>query len=207
MTNRMSNKRKPKEKKMIKGMIATAVVFIGLNSFAGNLFLDINNYNSLQRVAMSQVGPLGLDWKVGESVDYTLDMGFIKGTMHTEVRSDTAEGIWMVQDMDLGFMGKQKIEILFNKADGSIKKILANGKEQSLPDASNTEMVEMKESSVTVPAGTFDCIYARILDKKENKETEAWINPSVVPTSGMIKTVAPSQMGKVTVEMTGFNDL
>ena len=192
---------------MIKGMIATALMFVGLNSYAGNLDIQINNYQALQASTMTQAEPFGLDWKVGEYVDYNINMGFIQGTMHTEVRNETADGIWMVQDMDLGFMGKQKIEILFNKADGSILKIIANGQEQSIPDASSSEIVEMKESSVTVPAGTYDCIFARILDKKENKETQAWINPSIVPTSGMIKTIAPSQMGEVTVEMTGFRDL
>lgn len=192
---------------MIKGMITSLILFAGFSAFAANPVMEIVNVNKLQESAMSQVGPLGLDWKIGESIDYNIDMGFISGTMHSEVMSETTDGIWVHQNMDLGFMGKQKIEILFNKVDGRVLKIIANGQEQQVPDASNMELIEMKESSVTVPAGTFDCIYARILNKKENSESEAWLNPSIVPISGMIKTIAPSQFGKVTIVMTGFKDL
>ncbi|MCB0421766.1 MAG: hypothetical protein KDD61_12270 [Bdellovibrionales bacterium] len=156
---------------------------------------------------MAQVGPFGLDWKIGEAIDYSLDMGFIQGKMRMEVKTENNEGFWVHQDVDLGFMGQQKIEILFSKVDGRVLKIIANGQEQQLPDPNNMEIVEMKESNVTVPAGTFDCIYARIRDKQQNQESEAWINPSIVPISGMIKTIAPSQFGKITIVMTGFNDL
>ena len=116
----------------------------------------------------------------------------------------SATEIWMVQDMDLGFMGKQKIEILFDAGSGAIKKILANGQEQQLPDAKDQEIVEMKESSVTVAAGSFKCIYAKIKSKKDGSIQEAWINPQEIPMSGLLKALADSQFGKVTQELKSF---
>jgi hypothetical protein len=111
----------------------------------------------------------------------------------------------MQQDMDLGFAGKQKIEVQFEKATGKILKMLANGQEQQIPDQGDVEVVEMREDNVTVPAGSFPCIYAKIKSKKDNSIQEAWINPQVVPMSGMLKALADSQFGKVTQEATKFS--
>ena len=56
-----------------------------------------------------------------------------------------------------------------------------------------------------MPAGTFDCLYAKIRDTDKNEESEAWINPDQIPMMGMLKQVAPGQFGKVTLELTAFN--
>ena len=154
-------------------------------------------------VAMhATVTTLGLKWKVGDTADYSMNAGFISGTIHSFVREDNGTEIWVQQDMDLGFAGKQKVEILFDKATGQVKKILAEGKEQTLPDASNMEVVDQKEDSVTVPAGTFKAIYVKIKDKTKGDIQEAWINPQDVPINGVIKVLADSQLGKVTQELT-----
>ena len=150
----------------------------------------------------TKVSTLGLKWKVGDNADYKINIGgFFDGTIHSFVRDDNGTEIWVQQDADL--MGnKQKIEILFDKATGQVKKMLADGKEQALPDASNMEVVDQKEDSVTVPAGTFKAIYVKIKDKKDGKIQEAWINPQEVPINGMVKALADSQFGKVTQELT-----
>jgi hypothetical protein len=110
----------------------------------------------------SQVSATALKWKVGDKADYKMAGGILNGSVKSFVREDLGSEIWVQQDMDMGFLGKQKVEILFDKATGQVKKLLANGQEQSLPDTSNIEIVETKEASVTVPAGTFDAIYAKI---------------------------------------------
>jgi hypothetical protein len=104
--------------------------------------------------------------------------------------------------MDMGFLGKQKVEILFDKATGQVKKLLANGQEQQLPSTSNIEVVETKEDRVTVPAGTFDAIYAKIKDRDNGQIQEAWVNPQEVPITGMVKAIADSQLGKINQELT-----
>ncbi|CAN5387527.1 hypothetical protein BH10BDE1_BH10BDE1_22680 [soil metagenome] len=153
-------------------------------------------------VVQAQAGTLGLKWKVGDTADYSMSAGFISGTIHSFVRDDNGTEIWVQQDMDLGFAGKQKIEILFDKATGQVKKLLADGKEQTLPDASNMEVVEQKEDTVTVPAGTFQAIYVKIKNKDDGKMQEAWINPKEVPINGMLKVLADSQLGQVKQELT-----
>ena len=152
---------------------------------------------------MDQAQTLGLDWKVGDRADYSINMGFIKGTMIMSVKSIGADGIWMTQDADLGFAGKQNIETLIDPNTGEVKKMLVNGKEQQVPKQ-DIEVIEIKEGSVTVPAGTFDCIHARLREKSKNEEINAWLNPQLIPMSGLLKQVAPSQIGEVTIELTSF---
>jgi hypothetical protein len=178
-------------------ILAAFVAVFGMSSGA-QANTDIK---ALQAAALVQAKYFaGLEWKVGDTADYAVNMGgFIKGTSHNFVREETATGFWMQQDMDLTIQ-KAKIEVLLNKSTGQIEKLLMNGQEQSIPK-NNVEIVEMKESSITVAAGTFDCIYAKIRDKGDGKISEAWINPQVVPMSGTLKAVAEGPIGKVVQEV------
>jgi hypothetical protein len=185
------------------GMIAAALITCGAAQSQASIGFDANQ---LQAQAMVEAQLLqGLNWKVGDNADYSVNIGgFIKGSAHNFVREDNGTELWMQQDMDLGFMGKQKIEILFEKATGQIKKMLANGQEQSIPDNKNMEIEEMKEDRIKVAAGEFDAIYARIKNKEDGSIQEAWINPQAVPMSGLLKALADSQFGKVTQELNKF---
>ena len=187
---------------MVKVLLATLGLVFSVNAKAAVSEFDVVNQIQMP-VIMDQARTLGLDWKVGDSASYTIDMGFIKGSMVSAVRSIGNDGIWMTQDMDLGFAGKQKIESLIDPNTGEIKKMLVNGKEQSVPKQ-DIEVIEVKEDHITVPAGAFDCIHARLKDKTNNNEINAWINPQLIPMSGMLKQIAPSQFGNVTVELKSY---
>jgi hypothetical protein len=145
-----------------------------------------------------------INWKKGDQNVYALDMGFIQGSMTQTVRDIVAEGIWVDQDMDMGFAGKQQAQELIDPATGAVKKILVGGKEQQLPQQGDQEVVKVEEANIQVPAGTFDCIHAQIKDKKSGDITEAWINPDKVSIGGMIKVIQPSQFGKVTISLKSF---
>jgi hypothetical protein len=145
----------------------------------------------------------GIDWKIGDRNEYTVDMGFLKGTMVMLVREIGADGIWIDQDIDLGFAGKQKASSLIDPNTGAVKKILVNGQEQTIPE-NNFKPVEVTEASVTVPAGTFDCIYIKLKDEKTGEEAQAWINPQIVSVGGSLKMIQPSQFGNVTIELKSF---
>ncbi|MGZ3773733.1 MAG: hypothetical protein ACXVCY_06835 [Pseudobdellovibrionaceae bacterium] len=191
---------------MVKTLIVALGMALSFNAFAAapSAVEAAEVIAQVQMPAiMDQAHTMGIDWKVGDAADYSIDMGFIKGTMTASVRSIGAEGIWMDQNMDLGFAGKQKVETLIDQNTGAIKKMLVNGQEQQIPE-NNMEVVEVKEDRITVPAGTFDCIHARLKDTKENKETNAWVNPQLIPMSGMLKQVAPTQFGDVTVLLKSF---
>ncbi len=157
---------------------------------------------SLVILPASNVRALALKWKVGDKASYKMSGGIINGTAEMYVREDNGSEIWVQQDMNLGFLGQQKVEILYDKATGQVKKILANGQEQQLPNQNDIEVLETKEDRVTVPAGTFDAIYAKVKDKKNNQIQEAWLNPKEVPINGLLKTISDSQMGKISLELT-----
>lgn len=187
-------------------LIAAALVAIGSQAQAETVnFAAIAQGLSAQTQTLAAIMP-GLNWHVGDQADYNISIGgFINGTAHSFVREDAGTSLWMQQDMDLGFMGKQKIEVLINKTTGKIEKMLANGQEQQVPDAGDQEVLDMHEDKVQVPAGSFPCIYAKIKSKKDNSIQEAWLNPQVVPMSGMLKVLADSQFGKVSQEATKFS--
>jgi hypothetical protein len=187
---------------MFKAIIAALGLAFSINAVAAPSALDVVLQQSQQSI-MAEAHTMGLDWKVGDENSYNIDMGFIKGTMVMSVRSIGAEGIWMIQDMDLGFAGKQKVETLLDQNTGEVKKMIVNGKEQE-PPKQDVEVIEVTEDHITVPAGAFDCIHARLKDKTNNNEINMWINPQAVPLSGMLKTIQPSQFGNVTVLLKSF---
>lgn len=187
---------------MVKALIAVLGLAFSLNAVAAPSAVEVLAQVQMPAI-MDQAQTMGLDWKVGDRADYSIDMGFIKGTMIMSVASVGADGIWMNQDADLGFAGKQKIETLLDPNTGEIKKMLVNGKEQA-PPKQDVEIIDIKEDRITVPAGTFDCIHARLKNKEDNSEINAWMNPQVVPMSGLLKQVAPSQFGNVTIALKSF---
>lgn len=187
-----------------KILLSLAIIFTSALASAQSLDfsgqMTQNLVSSLQDQAESQ----GLNWKIGDTCNYKLNMGFIQGKMKIFVREQVADGFWLEQNMDLGFLGKQKVEILLDPQTGAVKKILVNGEEQAPQEPGDMELIEMKEDKVTVPAGTFDAIYIKALDKKQNQEIQQWANPKLIPISGMIKTLSPSQMGQVDVQLVSF---
>lgn len=188
-----------------KFLIAIAITASGFAAKAttGNLFVDVVSAN-LQEIK-GDVHAFGLNWTVGDKCNYDMSMAaFIKGTMEVLVREKTEEGYWLDQNMDLGFLGKQSASALIDPNTGVVKKLIVNGQEQQPPAQGDIEVVEVKESKVTVPAGTFDAVYFKAKDKKTEQVTEQWANPKAVPVMGMIKTIAQSQMGEVVQELTSF---
>lgn len=188
---------------MLKSLIISVGLMLGLSASAAPMTLVDTLVLQQNAAIMNQAHTMGLNWKVGDTNNYALDMGFIQGKMIMSVKSIGAEGIWMKQDMDLGFAGKQNAEMLLDSNTGEIKKMIVGGKEQAVPK-NDVEMIEVTEDRITVPAGTFDCIHARIKDKEKNEEINSWINPQEIPLSGMLKTIQPSQFGDVTISLTSF---
>ena len=188
---------------MFKSFIIAATLVVSAAASAHNTVAEAIFASQLPQIQGSVVA-FGLDWKVGQENNYKLNMGgFLNGTMKMYVREIIADGIWMVQDVDLSIQ-KQKIEALLDPNNGQIKKMLVNGKEQEVPKA-DYELVEQKEDKVTVPAGTFEAIYLKIKDNANKGQiSEQWVNPRDIPLSGMLQSKADSQMGKVVVQLTSF---
>lgn len=188
---------------MFKSFIVAAAILVSASAHAYNTVGESILASQLAHIKGAVVTE-GLDWRVGQENNYKLNMGgFINGTMKMYVKEVTADGIWVVQDVDL-MIQKQKVEILIDPNTGEIKKMLVDGKEQA-PPKQDMEIIEQKEDRVTVPAGTFDAIYLKVKDNANNGSiSEQWINPRDIPLSGMLKSLADSQLGKVTIELTSF---
>lgn len=189
---------------MFKKLLIAATMLFASATFAKGL-PTLEVVSSLQQQTMSQARAYGLNWAIGDNCHYNMSMGdFLKGTMEIIVREKNDEGYWLDQNMDLGFMGKQKISVLIDPNTGAVKKVIVNGKEEQPPEQGDVEVIEVKESKITVPAGTFDAVYFKAKDKKNNQEIQQWANPKLVPVMGLIKSISPSQMGEVVNELTKF---
>ncbi len=196
----------PTQGGIMKSFIIAMITAVSFGAFAAPTNNTVTSeLNQVVVKALSAPGPI--DWKVGDTANYKIDMagGFISGTMVVAVKSITATDLVITQDMDLGFLGKQNCEATMDPNTGASKKLVCNGQEQNQGgDANDVEVVDMKEASVTVPAGTFQCVYIKAHIKSQDSDVEQWVNPKLVPVLGMIKTIAQSQMGPMTVELTSF---
>ncbi len=181
--------------------IACLAVFT--SSASANLIQQpILNIQSLQQSIMSEVEANNLPWTVGDYANYNIDMGFLKGTMEMKVREEVTEGFWLEQNVDM-MIQKQKIEMLVDKTNGQILQLLVNGEKQSIPEPGQTEIIDMKEETITVPAGTFLTTYLKIKDSTQDAESQIWVNTDI-PIAGMVQQKQPSQFGEVTIQLTSF---
>jgi hypothetical protein len=189
---------------MVNRILCGLVLVTGMQALAAEN-VQILNYQTFTQRLLDEAHTTKLNWKVGDIADYKLNVAsFLQGKMHMFIREVGADGIWLQQDVDIQIQ-KQKVEILFDGNNGQVKKILVDGQEQKASDPNDQEIVESKPATVTVPAGTFECGYLKIHSKKDNTNTDVWINPELIPMLGLIKTVAQSQMGPVTLELTSFS--
>lgn len=189
---------------MFKGLLAVLGLAFAVHAQAAPSIPDALIHVQTQIVQDAHTA--ALDWKVGDSASYNLNIGgFIKGTMVMSVSSIGADGIWMEQDADLGFAGKQQIQTLIDPNTGAIKKVIANGQEQQVPKQ-DLEIIDTKEEKITVPAGTFDSIHVTAHDKASSQSgnIEVWLNPQQVPVGGTLKQQAPTQYGTMEIDLTSF---
>jgi hypothetical protein len=188
-------------KSMITSMIAVAALMIGFQAHAG--------LTQVQTKALTQVltQPALFDdmFTVGDSADYKLSGagGLLNGTVHMFVRELVAQGWWVEQDIKLGMMGDQKAEALYDKETGKVLKMIVNGQEQAVPDQSKMKVIQTKREKLTVPKGEFDCMYLKIHDEGQNQDVEMWVNPTI-PVARMVKQIAQSQLGPMSLELTDF---
>jgi hypothetical protein len=187
---------------MFKSFFAALGLLISLNAQANTittLAFDLGNA-VLSDVEMK--GPF--KFKVGDEASYKMNMGgFISGTMEVKVKDVQADEVTIAQSVSI--MGQaQNCEQIINPNTGEIKKFQCNGQDQDMGDAGNVEVIETKEDTIKVPAGTFTCFYIKAKPRNSNDSVEQWINPKEVPVFGLVKSIAPSQIGKVVIELASF---
>ena len=152
--------------------------------------------------ALSSVTPLNLiNWKIGDTMNYTLSMLFGKGSMVKTVSKEEGAAVWLHQDINI--MGqKQTADVLFNRADGKILKMLQNGQEIQIPD-DKIEVISQDYAEITVPAGKFQSVHIVAKTQKVSK-IEMWANPAQTAIDGALKQIMATQLGDMTIELTSF---
>ena len=188
---------------MFKGLFTIVLMTLSYNASAFNMDRPLFSVAELQNNAteLAQAQPAAINWRVGESADYKINAGFLPGTMKMFVREATSRGYWIEQNVDV-IIQKQKVEIHIDKNTGEVIELIVNGKPQA-PQENDAEVVDNSEDTVTVPAGTFDCLYIKTRNSK-GEEAEMWANPQVVAVFGLVKMASQAQGQTVTVELTAF---
>lgn len=193
-----------KSMKSMKALALTAILTLGFSAKAATFTNSLALFAA--KGVLANVEAMGLNLKEGDNCMYALDMGgFLKGTMDMGVDKIVPEGVWLHQNLDM-MIQKSKVQILLDPNTGEIKKMIVDGKEQT-PPKSDIELVETKEETITVPAGTYTCVYFKAKDKTQNQEVQQWINMKEVPVMGMVKSIMQSQFGPVTIELQSFKKM
>ena len=192
---------------MLKKLVLAVSAFMAFQAGATKLNINLFDVKSMTTKLMDDVRTSRIPLTVGDTANYSIDLaGLLQGTMEMLVREETSEGIWLEQNIDL-MIQKQKVETLLDSETGAVKKMLVDGKEQKMEEGGKSEIVESKPDTVTVPKGTFECTYVKIKNTDadgQSSEAELWLNPEIVSIVGLIKQVAQSQLGPVTIELTDF---
>ena len=160
----------------------------------------------LESVRLDALDGYLIDWKVGDSANYDITGGpFGKmGTMTKAVTKEEGETLWLKQELNL-MSQHEVIEIQLNRTDGTILKIIRNGKEEKIPD-DKLEIISQEYVDVTVPAGTFKSLH--IIGKtKQIKSLELWANPQDTCMEGTLKQIVDASLIKMTFVLTSFNKI
>ncbi|MEK6579693.1 MAG: hypothetical protein AABZ55_10740 [Bdellovibrionota bacterium] len=145
-----------------------------------------------------------INWKVGDSASYDMALGaFGKGSMEKSITSEENGAIWMTENISI--LGqKQLMEVLIRKSDGKILKMKMNGQDQAIPD-DKIEIISQEVTSITVPAGKFQCVHI-VAKTKDVAKIELWANPQDTVMDGALKMIQPTPLGvDVTIELNKFH--
>ena len=147
--------------------------------------------------------PLDLiNWKVGDQAAFDVSIGaFGKiGTMNKSITKEEGGAIWIHQEANL-VVQKDVTDMLLNRADGKVLKVIHNGKEETAPDE-KPEIISQDTTEITVPAGSFKCIHV-VGKTKTVEKFEIWANPRDTVMDGSLKMVISGQM-EITMELASF---
>ncbi len=188
----------------MKNLLIALALIVGAQAKAINfqtLVTDVTNQ------ALESVDARGMfDFKVGDTANYSIKMGFLPGTMVMSVTDVQPGEVTLNQTVTL--MGqKQECITKMDPNTGENKGTVCNGQQQQSGSQDDIELIEQKEDTVKVPAGTFVCLYIKAKQKSSGSEIEQWINPSEIPVLGMAKSTVPSQLGKTVIELTSFKKM
>jgi hypothetical protein len=179
---------------------ALAIVF-GLGFGYSSAYASVE---LLSTADFTLVSPMELiKWKVGDTMQYKVSIGAFGsiGSSSKTVTKDEGAAIWVRQTMNL-VIQNETVDILIDKTDGKVLKLVRNGKEQPIPD-DKMEIISQEYEEVTVPAGKFQSLHI-IAKTKDVPKLEVWVNPQDTVMDGALKQIMKTQLGDITLELTSF---
>ncbi len=151
-----------------------------------------------------------VDWVVGDYQTHKIQFLFPGTAWKVVDREDDSMGqaaVWLKQTTRMMFTN-QISEQLIARGDGSVLKTLIDGVEQApSTEEPQVEVIEQAEDVVTVPAGTFDCMYVKAVVTQVGQAPqtiEMWANPIDINMDGSLKVIAQSPMGPMTMLLKEF---
>ncbi len=194
---------------MFKTILLALSLVLSFSAKAGTPTINdvVSNINNTILNDVDLRGPF--NWVVGDTAKYNLKGGIISGSMTMTIKAVSASELVIGQEVDMGFLGKQSCEMTINPQTGALVKMVCNGQNQNPGDQGAVEVIESKEDTVKVPAGTFVCLYIKAKQTTQGKETivQQWANPKLVPVMGMVKAITPSPIGDMNLELVSFKKM
>lgn len=140
-------------------------------------------------------------WKIGDTMQYEVNVSNVGrvGDSTKKVTKDEGHAVWVRQSVQILFH-RETVEVLVNKADGKILKVVRNGKEQPPEDNKFEVIKEERGVTVKVPAGEFTALYYKG-KMKDVQSLEVWASPSEALIEGSVKQVITVSLGTVTMEL------
>jgi hypothetical protein len=184
--------------------LCSAVVLVASVPFAQAEETSMTEGFSAYTIAMMGIANTTnmIDWKVGDSLQYDVSLKSFKlGTSVKTVSKDEGEAVWLKQEVK-AMNQNEVIEVLINRADGRVLKMIRNGQEQPLED-NNLEVISQEATEITVKAGKFKAIHI-VAKTKDIPKIEIWANPRETAIDGTLKQMAQVQFGDVVLELTKF---
>ncbi len=184
--------------------LCSAVVLVASVPFAQAEETSMTEGFSAYTIAMMGIANTTnmIDWKVGDSLQYDVSLKSFKlGTSVKTVAKDEGEAVWLKQEVK-AMNQNEVIEVLINRADGRVLKMIRNGQEQPLED-NNLEVISQEATEITVKAGKFKAIHI-VAKTKDIPKIEIWANPRETAIDGTLKQMAQVQFGDVVLELTKF---
>lgn len=178
-----------------------AIVMMVLTMVGAPRYVEATTFMDLNPILYSQRDNL-VDWSVGDKAEYTIETGFIPGTMVKEVVKDEGDAIWVNTSMDLLIM-KEKVEMLIRKVDGAVLRVIRNGKEESLPEDDSIDVISQDYQKVETPAGIIPCIHI-VFNTKDIQNGQLWISEKPLVMDGMVQTKVPGQGMEITIKLKSF---
>lgn len=165
---------------------------------------QINSINWQEFWSQQDVRNLG--WHVGDLAEYDLKLAVIPGSMLMFVSSIEGSIAVLNQELSIATI-KQSCDMHFNLNTGELIKTVCAGVEQKPGEPSNTEVIDMKEDQITVPAGTFQTVYIKATTGEKKQIIEQWINRSEIPVLGLVQSITPSPIGTMNLKLKAFKKM